>query len=424
MHLFRSQATPVTEEELSSVAQAGLVTSLRGAPFIAPQQPQEAPVTIDKSQIPRVPSSNITAMQKLLQSDPNLHKSVEEETTLLPWQIELQQQQQHQKIWEREEQERLRVEMAGSQLVPKEEPKPLTPNLTRKKLQRKKVEEQRKQIIVDSSSTDIDSDFDKMVEENWIMSQKAEGKPVPKHIIRKGLPKQKSEGSEVSRPIETFRWKQPEPEPMPADPRDMTPRQVEDKIWELRKMTEAQTEDMGTFTREMDVPEDDKSKMSLTEKMAMFQQFEKDAKSAGVQLPMTPKTARRFLDRRKRMERSKTQPITEEEVTQAAVIAKSQRQEQQGYQVQQSYQIQQSQPVQHVQPMKQVHPVQQEVTVTAQPDAVNRLRSDESEELKSSEQEEDELSKYLFLLSISLNILAMCPKRTQAQVLLYYITTQ
>ena len=70
--------------------------------------------------------------------------------------------------------------------------------------------------------------------------------------------------------------------------------------------------------------QDDLSKMSVGQKMALFRKMEEEEKdkkkSAG---------SKRFQDRRtKRMERSRTQPITEEEIGQAAVIAKEQKAEQ------------------------------------------------------------------------------------------------
>ena len=76
------------------------------------------------------------------------------------------------------------------------------------------------------------------------------------------------------------------------------------------------------------------------------------------------------MDRKKRLERSKTQPVTEEEVSLAAQFAKGQQQQQQQLQQQQDFQPQ--------------YPG----AVRTQPEVVNRARSEEREE------EADELSKY------------------------------
>ena len=181
----------------------------------------------------------------------------------------------------------------------------LTPTMMRKKMLRQKAEE-RREALLDESSTDFDSDFDKLVEINW-----------------------------------------------------------------KYQMSAKQEEEISTFTRELDVPEEDHSKVSHKEKIALFKKYEAEAKEAGPLVPLTPKSGRRFTDRKKRMERSKTQPVTEEEVTLAAQFAKGLQQQQQ--------QQQQFQPI---------YPG----VMRPQPEVVNRPKSEERDD--DANEDEDELSKY------------------------------
>ena len=97
-----------------------------------------------------------------------------------------------------------------------------------------------------------------------------------------------------------------------------------------RRLTKKQEEDLQHFTMSMDVPEDDLSKLSIAEKMSLFKKMEEEKKAAKAAetKPQTPKPNRRFMDRKKRVERSQTQPITGEEVVLAAEFAKEQKQQQ------------------------------------------------------------------------------------------------
>ena len=98
-----------------------------------------------------------------------------------------------------------------------------------------------------------------------------------------------------------------------------------------------------------------------------------EAKEAGPLVPLTPKSGRRFTDRKKRLERSKTQPVTEEEVTLAAQFAKDQ---------------QQQQPQQQQQQFQPIYPG----GIRPQPEVVNRAKSEERDD--DANDDEDELSKY------------------------------
>ena len=187
----------------------------------------------------------------------------------------------------------------------------LTPTMMRKKMLRQKAEE-RREALLDESSTDFDSDFDKLVEINW-----------------------------------------------------------------KYQMSAKQEDEISTFTRELDVPEEDHSRVSHKEKIALFKKYEAEAKEAGPLVPLTPKSGRRFTDRKKRLERSKTQPVTEEEVTLAAQFAKDQQQQQQ--------QPQQQPQQQHFQP---IYPG----GIRPQPEVVNRAKSEERDD--DANDDEDELSKY------------------------------
>merc|ERR1711988_918606 len=82
-------------------------------------------------------------------------------------------------------------------------------------------------------------------------------------------------------------------------------------------------------TREMDVPEDDKSKMSLQQKMALFKKLEDEKKAAAQCVAAShvqKQQSRRYADRKKRELRPKTQPVTVEELTKASDLAKSEGQ--------------------------------------------------------------------------------------------------
>ena len=70
---------------------------------------------------------------------------------------------------------------------------------------------------------------------------------------------------------------------------------------------------------EEEAAEDELSKKSLSEKMSFFQQLDQQSRSA---------PSRRFLDKKQRGERAKTQPLTREEVTLASEYAKEERAEQ------------------------------------------------------------------------------------------------
>ncbi len=254
----------------------------------APAEPQEAaPAPVSNVVIPQAFTGS--AMQKLLQSAPGA-------VAPPPEPIELPEREPEEAAEDQDKQDRV-----------------LTPTMVRKQMMRRKAE-QRRAATMEESSTDLDSDFEKLVEINW-----------------------------------------------------------------KYQMSAKQHEEMSAFTRGMDVPEDDTSKVSHKEKIALFKKFEKEARDAGVQLPMTPKSARKFMDRKKRFERSKTQPVTEEEVHQAAEFAKDQRQQQQ----QQQQQLSSGSGGEQI----RRYPM-----MRAQPEVVNRARSEEREE--EGEAEEDELSKY------------------------------
>lgn len=99
--------------------------------------------------------------------------------------------------------------------------------------------------------------------------------------------------------------------------------------------------------------EDEKSKMSLSEKMLMFKKLEEESKKA----PMTPRTGRRFLDRKKRLERSKTQPVTDEELTKASILAKAEGAGQEGQEKEVSQEVTVEQPDQPEQDVVRSEPV-------------------------------------------------------------------
>ena len=83
-----------------------------------------------------------------------------------------------------------------------------------------------------------------------------------------------------------------------------------------RKLTEKKPHNkIEDLARGKDVPQDDKSKMSLTQKMALFKKLEEGKPESA------HKGSRRF--QKKRLERSKTQPVTEEELTKASDFAKN-----------------------------------------------------------------------------------------------------
>ena len=128
--------------------------------------------------------------------------------------------------------------------------------------------------------------------------------------------------------------------------------------------------------------EDEMSKMSVGQKMALFRKLEEEEKEKKKNTG-----SRRFLDRRKRMERSRTQPITEEEIGAAAVIAKEQKSESEA---------------QHE---DEVHDQGSEVTSSM---SLENLSVDSSEvhaDQENGDQEtmEDELSKYVPLKFMKLS---------------------
>ncbi len=265
-------------------------TTIKETP-VAPEQPAPANLVIPQA------FTGPSAMDKLLQSAPGAAPPLEpiklpgEDQPVEPEEVEADADQQD------------RV---------------LTPTMIRKQEMRRKAEE-RRAATMGESSTDIDSDFEKLVEINW-----------------------------------------------------------------KYQMTTKQEEELGDFTRSMDVPEDDGAQASHRDKIALFKKFEKEAMDAGVQLPMTPKSQRKFLDRRKRFERSKTQPVTEEEVHLAAEFAKDQR----------AQHRQQQQPLAGAEGLKGRYPM-----IRPQPEVVNRARLEgrAEEETTKSEGEEDELSKYALI---------------------------
>ena len=77
-------------------------------------------------------------------------------------------------------------------------------------------------------------------------------------------------------------------------------------------------------TEESEEAEDEHSKMSVSQKMSLFRKL--DAQQKKVPIPNKP---RRYHDRRKWLERSQTQPVTEEELKEASEISKKQKKEQQ-----------------------------------------------------------------------------------------------
>ncbi len=151
--------------------------------------------------------------------------------------------------------------------------------------------------------------------------------------------------------------------------------------------------------------EDDKSKMSLIDKMRMFKDLEEQSRKA----PLTPKSGRRFLDRKKRMERSRTQPVTDEELTKASEIAKKEQAQAEVQNQQTKTQVQSQDQSQQDQSLGLGQRSQMQMMFSASSENLfepsdrvepaDRAQSEEQDlELDlASGGEEDELSKYVHL---------------------------
>ena len=90
-----------------------------------------------------------------------------------------------------------------------------------------------------------------------------------------------------------------------------------------QELTEEQSEEMLSFTFTLDVPVGDKCEMSVGDKLSMFRRLDEEApKTIEIPKKTTQSShAKSLLDRRKRLLRHRTLPVTDDEVKQASVLA-------------------------------------------------------------------------------------------------------
>ncbi|KAK2193999.1 hypothetical protein NP493_3g01046 [Ridgeia piscesae] len=90
-----------------------------------------------------------------------------------------------------------------------------------------------------------------------------------------------------------------------------------------QELTEEQSEEMLSFTFTLDVPVGDKCEMSVGDKLSMFRRLDEEAPKTTEMPKKTTQSshAKSLLDRRKRLLRHRTLPVTDDEVMQASVLA-------------------------------------------------------------------------------------------------------